>query len=88
MAKALPLGGGPIMRANLTWASEVCGNGKTCPRVSSVTPWGTRIVVGKKVTDPELLAEVGSVADAEYAVEISGSLGWCRVCCSFPTTPE
>ncbi|HEX4101567.1 MAG: hypothetical protein WA731_19750 [Pseudonocardiaceae bacterium] len=63
------------MRTNLTWASEVCGNGKTCPRVSSVTPWGTRIVVGKKVTDPELLAEVGSVADDEYAVEISASLG-------------
>jgi len=31
--------------------------------------------VGKKVTDPELLAEVGSVADDEYAVEISASLG-------------
>ncbi len=63
------------MTTNLTWASEVCGNGKTCPRISSVTPWGTRIVVGKKVTNPELLAEIGRVADDEYAVEISASLG-------------
>lgn len=62
------------MRANLTWVSE-CGNGKTCPRISSVTPWGTRVVVGKKITDRELLAEVGDVADDEYAVEISASLG-------------
>ena len=63
------------MRMRLTWVREVCGNGKTCPRVSSVTPRGTRIVVGKKVTELELLAEVGDVADDEYAVEISASLG-------------
>lgn len=63
------------MMTNLTWASELCGNGKTCPRISSVTLRGTRIVVGKKVTDPELLAEIGSVAEDEYAVEISASLG-------------
>ncbi|MGH3985230.1 MAG: hypothetical protein ACRDST_21710 [Pseudonocardiaceae bacterium] len=60
------------MRIKLTWVSEVCGNGKTCPRVSSVTPQGTRIIVG--ITDPALLAEVGDVADDEYAVEISDSL--------------
>ena len=54
---------------------EVCGNGKTCPRISSVTPRGTRIVVGKKVTDPELRAEIGDVTDDEYAVEIPASLG-------------
>lgn len=63
------------MKVRLTWKREDCGNGKTCPRVSSVTPRGTRVVVGKKVTDPELLAEVGDVADDEYAVEISASLG-------------
>lgn len=63
------------MRIRLTWVREVCGNGKTCPRVSSVTPRGTRIVVGKKGTDPELLAEVGDVADDEYVVEISALLG-------------
>ncbi|MGH3428575.1 MAG: hypothetical protein ACRD3Q_09270 [Terriglobales bacterium] len=62
------------MKIRLTWVSEVCGNGKTCPRVSSVTTRGTRIVVGKQVADPELLAEVGDVADDEYAVEISASL--------------
>ncbi|MGH3693177.1 MAG: hypothetical protein ACRDRX_04120 [Pseudonocardiaceae bacterium] len=63
------------MRIKLTWVQELCGNGKTCPRISSVTPRGTRIIVGKKITDPELLAEVGDVADDEYAVEISASLG-------------
>lgn len=63
------------MRIKLTWVGEVCGNGKTCPRVSSVTPRGTRIVVGKKVTDPELRAEIGDVADDEYAVEVPASLG-------------
>lgn len=62
MAKTLPRRGEPIMPTNLIWASEVCGNGKTCPRISSVTPWGTRIVVGKKVTNPELLTEIGGVA--------------------------
>ncbi len=31
--------------------------------------------MGKKVTDPELLAEVGDVPDDEYVVEISASLG-------------
>jgi hypothetical protein len=30
---------------------------------------------GQKVTNPELLAEIGRVADDEYAVEISASLG-------------
>jgi hypothetical protein len=64
------------MSIRLTWVREDCGNGKTCPRVSSVTPRGTRIVVGKKVTDPELLAEVGDVADDEHVVEISSSLGF------------
>ncbi|PZS25329.1 MAG: hypothetical protein DLM61_20180 [Pseudonocardiales bacterium] len=66
---------GPIMRIRLTWVREDCGNGKTRPRVSSVTPRGTRIVVGKRVTDAELLTEIGDVADDEYVVEISASLG-------------
>lgn len=61
-----------MRNTRLTWAQELCGNGKTCPRISDVTPWGTRIVQGKKIT-PALRAELGLPED-EDAVEIPVSL--------------
>lgn len=62
------------MRITLTWVREVCGHGKTCPKISGVTDRGTRIVVGKKITDAAMLVAIGDLPDDEYAVEVPALL--------------
>ncbi|MBA3907685.1 MAG: hypothetical protein H0X35_13520 [Pseudonocardiales bacterium] len=62
------------MTIRLTWVRETCGHGKTCPKISGVTERGTRIVIGKKITDPATLAAIGAMPDDEYAVEVPALL--------------
>jgi hypothetical protein len=49
-----------------------CPDGDTCPTQWG-TSWGTRIITGAPVTDPELLGQL-NLSDGEIAVEAPESL--------------
>jgi hypothetical protein len=49
-----------------------CPDGDTCPTVWQ-TSWGTRIIQGLPVTDPEVLRQMG-LPEGEAAVEVPPGL--------------
>jgi hypothetical protein len=50
-----------------------CPDGRSCPAVYAGAPGGPLRIVGKKVTDPDVLAQMG-IGDDETVVEVPAEL--------------
>lgn len=62
----------PGPEVKLTKMRDLCPDGRTCPAVHAGSQ-GTVFVIGKRVTDPAVLAQM-AIGDDETVVEVPAAL--------------